>query len=74
MSQATIDITWYPQPKQAELLSACGLLDVVTGSGQTKPPVAQTIGYGGAAYGGKTDADLGVALAAALAYPGCKIG
>jgi hypothetical protein len=68
-----IDITWYPQPRQAELLNACGLLDVVLGNGPDKPPIADVIGYGGAAYGGKTDGDLGVAIAAAFAYPGCKI-
>lgn len=37
-------------------------------------PVAPVIGYGGAAYGGKTDGLLGLAIAAAFAYPGVNIG
>jgi len=32
------------------------------------------IGYGGAAFGGKTDLDVGVAIIAALSMPGCKVG
>jgi hypothetical protein len=55
------------------LLAACGLLDPVLGRGYAGQPVADLIGYGGAAYGGKSDGDLGVAIAAAFAYPGCKI-
>lgn len=69
----TVDITWFPQPRQAELLEACGLLDVVINGGEAKPAVADLIGYGGAAYGGKTDGDLGLVIVAAFAYSGCKI-
>jgi hypothetical protein len=36
--------------------------------------MARLIGYGGAAFGGKTDLGLGVAGLAALAFPGCKVG
>lgn len=68
-----IEIHWLPQPKQLQLLEAAGLGACVLGTGGPVPPVATIIGYGGAAYGGKTDADLGLAAAAAFAYPGCNI-
>jgi hypothetical protein len=67
-------VDWYPQEKQALLLEAAGLLDCVMGNGGPKPPIAPLIGYGGAAYGGKTDAQLGLATVAAFAFPGCNIG
>lgn len=66
-------IAWYPQPRQEELLVACGLLDAIRGTGGAKPAVADLIGYGGAAYGGKTDANLGMAIVAAFAWSGVKI-
>lgn len=67
-----VDI-WQPQPKQAQLLTACGLLDALHG-GEVHPPVCETIGYGGAAYGGKTEGLLGLGLVACLSVPGVKIG
>lgn len=45
-------------------------------NGQSSPerPIARLLGYGGAAYGGKTDALLGLAMIAAFAFPGVRIG
>lgn len=74
MASKTFNIPWAPQPRQADLLAACGLLDVIATGGAPKPPVASLIGYGGAAYGGKTDGALGVIMAAAMAFPNCRIG
>jgi hypothetical protein len=68
-----IQFPWYPQPRQLEGLDLCGLSPVLKGL-KPVPPKARLIGYGGAAFGGKTDLDLGVAGLAALAFPGCKIG
>lgn len=68
-----ITVDWFPQPRQMDLIRAAGLEDCILGVGGPKPPVASIIGYGGAAYGGKTDADLGLATVAAFAYPGCNI-
>lgn len=68
-----LTVDWYPQPKQMQLIEAVGLGDCMRGVGGPKPAVASLIGYGGAAYGGKTDADLGLATVAAFAYPGCNI-
>jgi phage terminase large subunit len=69
-----VEVHWYPQPKQAALLEAAGLLACVRGEGGPTPPKAPIIGYGGAAYGGKTDGQIGLAIAAAFAYPGVNIG
>jgi len=66
-------IGYKPQPRQAELLRAAGLLDWLNG-GQTHEAVTDWIGYGGAAYGGKTYGLLGLALVAAYAYPGVQMG
>lgn len=43
-------------------------------SSRADPPAARLLGYGGAAFGGKTDADLGLAAVAAFAFPGCRVG
>ena len=64
---------WKPQPKQEQLLEACGLLDALSG-GIVKPPICETIGYGGAAFGGKTEGLLGIGLVAGLMIPGVKVG
>lgn len=64
---------WQPQNKQADALRACGLFDALTG-GKPKPPIAEMIGYGGAAFGGKSDADLGIAITACLSMPGINVG
>jgi hypothetical protein len=73
MSQTDFVFPWYPQPKQEEALEICGLAPVLYKK-PPEPPMARLIGYGGAAFGGKTDLDLGVAGLAAMAFPGCKIG
>jgi hypothetical protein len=60
---------WRPQPKQAEFLRACGLSDK-----RIAPPMADVIGYGGAAGGGKSDALLALACAVAVLVPGVRVG
>lgn len=62
-----------PQPKQEELLEACGLLDWYWDRGGITQCVASVIGYGGAAYGAKTFGVLILAAVAALAFPGVQI-
>lgn len=62
-----------PQPKQERLLQACGLLEWFRGEGTIREPVAGVLGYGGAAYGGKTYGFLGLGAIAALAFPGVQI-
>jgi hypothetical protein len=64
---------WQPQPKQAQLLQLCGLLDALEG-GPVQAPVCECIGYGGAAFGGKTEGLLGIGLVACLMVPGVKVG
>lgn len=49
-------------------------MGLLTGETSPAPPIARLIGYGGAAYGGKTDALLGLAMVAAFAFPGVRIG
>ncbi len=74
MSPTDFVFPWYPQPKQMEGLELCGLAPVLMNK-KPEPPLARLIGYGGAAFGGKTDLGVvGVAGLAALAWPGCKIG
>lgn len=68
-----IQIEWLPQPRQLTFLRACGLSHPFEG-GIPKPPVAQIIGYGGAAGGGKSDALQGIAMIGGLSYPGINIG
>jgi hypothetical protein len=67
-------VRYVPQERQRELLAACGLLDWMEGKGDKKAAVCDWIGYGGAAYGGKTFSLLGLVLVAAYAYPGAQIG
>jgi hypothetical protein len=66
-------ISWRPQERQQDFLEVCGFGDVLDG-GPLRPPIAPLIGYGGAAGGGKTDADLGLAALAMVCIPGIKIG
>jgi hypothetical protein len=73
MMPTDIEFPWYPQPKQKEALEICGLLPVLKNKAPGVPR-ARLVGYGGAAFGGKTDLDLGVAGLAAMAFPGCKVG
>jgi phage terminase large subunit len=67
------DFPWMPQPTQLEGLELTGLAPVLWNKDPERP-VARLIGYGGAAFGGKTDLGLGVAGIAAMTWPGCKIG
>lgn len=60
---------WRPQAKQAEFLRACGL-----GDGSISAPLADVVGYGGAAGGGKSDALLALASALAVLVPGVRVG
>lgn len=62
-------LDWRPQPKQAEFIHACGLKD-----GKIVAPVADMIGYGGAAGGGKSDALLALACALCIVLPGVRVG
>lgn len=66
-------IDWWPQPRQLVCLQACGLSKPFDNL-PYHPAVADILGYGGAAGGGKTDTDLAVAIGAATAYPGINIG
>lgn len=72
------------QPRQAKLLEACGFkcapvdddldsLQMYRATGERGPAVADMIGYGGAAYGGKTYGNLILAKIAALLWPGIQI-
>lgn len=67
-------VHWFPQPRQMQALNACGLDWIFTGEGTKRDSICETIGYGGAAFGGKSDGLLGIAIAAAFAYPGISIG
>jgi len=69
---ADLEFKWIPQPRQADMLLVAGLLPVLAGYTPT-PAWADIIGYGGAAFGGKTDGMLGLAGLAALAWPGIRI-
>jgi len=64
---------WQPQDKQETLLKACGLFNALSG-GPIEYPVAEKIGYGGAAFGGKTEGLIGIGLIACMLIPGVKIG
>lgn len=75
------------QPRQAKLLEACGFAcepaGVMNFNGATVPmlrptgertaAIADVIGYGGAAYGGKTYGNLILARTAATLWPGVQI-
>lgn len=68
-----VTIKWRPQPKQLKFLRACGLAHPFVG-GKPSKPIADIIGYGGAAGGGKSDALMGAAIVYGLTYPGARIG
>lgn len=72
-SRKIIRIDWAPQARQLKCLKACGLSLPFDGE-PLHPATADIIGYGGAAGGGKTDANLAVAILAATLYPGINIG
>lgn len=62
-----------PQPKQMELLDACGLGKWWRGEGEKERPVCRLIGFGGSKYGAKSYGMMGLAGVWALAYPGSQI-
>lgn len=66
--QRIITINWEPQPRQQVCLSVCGLW------GEFKPAIADIVGYGGAAGGGKTDTLLLIGIIAALRYAHINVG
>lgn len=72
-NEKQITIDWWPQPRQLVCLKACGLSYPFDGT-PYHPAIADIIGYGGAAGGGKTDTDLSVAISGATTYPGLNIG
>lgn len=59
--------------KQEALLEVCGLLDALNG-GPVKPAICETIGYGGAAFGGKTEGGIAIGLIACMTIPGVQVG
>lgn len=67
------EVDWLPQDRQLVALKACGLDFPFTGA-PLRPAIADVIGYGGAAGGGKTDTLLIIALIAALMFPRINIG
>lgn len=67
------EIKWRKQPRQLTFLRACGLSHPFDGGGP-RPPIADVIGYGGAAGGGKSDALLMAGIIACLSFPGCNVG
>ena len=66
-------IRWKPQPRQLVALKACGLDFPFTDRTEPKPAIADVIGYGGAAGGGKTDTMLAIAIVACLTFPGINV-
>lgn len=68
-----ITIKWKPQDRQLTLLIACGLSEPFE-PGYDNFAIADVIGYGGAAGGGKTDGLLMAGFLATTMFPGCKIG
>ena len=55
-----------------QLLKAAGLDEALHG-GPVKPAIADMIGYGGAAFGGKTEAAIALAMIAAVTVPGVQV-
>lgn len=68
-------IAFRPQPRQIELIKAVGLWEWWNGGGMKsrQAPKSKLIGYGGAAFGGKTYGILGIAAMCAHAFPGCSM-
>ncbi len=69
MSRLKMSKIWRPQPRQREFLQALGLLKP-----DDDEAIADIVGYGGAAGGGKTDALLAAGLAVALRHQGAQVG
>lgn len=68
MDTRQIIINWEPQPRQQVCLKSCGLWE------DFKPSIADIVGYGGSAGGGKTDTLLLAGIIAGLHYPKLNIG
>lgn len=68
-----IFIDWWPQPRQLACITACGLDKPFT-EAPLRPAIADIIGYGGSAGGGKTDTLLQIGEIAGLSYPKLNIG
>lgn len=68
-----VKIYWQPQPRQLVALQAAGLDFPFTSNKEPRPVIADVIGYGGAAGGGKTDTLLAIAIVACLAFPGINV-
>ncbi len=73
-------VLWRPQARQQTFLDACGFGKVLDGGPLEAPKLGdwserrdRLIGYGGAAGGGKTDADLGLAALAMCCVPGIRV-
>jgi phage terminase large subunit len=72
-NRKTVRIDWQPQPRQLLAIKACGL-SLPFDKTPLHKAVADIIGYGGAAGGGKTDTLLSIATLIATNYPGANIG
>lgn len=68
-----IEINWEPQERQLRFLSFAGL-DFPFTDNLPQPALADVMGYGGAAGGGKTDTLLAIAIVASLKYPKLNVG
>ena len=67
-----IEVQWWPQPRQLTFLRV-GLSHPFDG-GEPGRPVADVIGYGGSAGGGKSDSLLLAGIIAGLTWPGINVG
>src|SRR5690348_6499225 len=82
--QKQIYIDWEPQERQLACLNACGLsepfdvnLDLRPSGSKGElfhPAVADIVGYGGSAGGGKTDTLLQIGIIAGVKYPKLNVG
>jgi len=78
-----LNIDWEPQERQLVCLKAVGLSRPFIENLELRPSgslgedfkkcIADIVGYGGAAGGGKTDTLCAIALVASIAYPGIQI-
>lgn len=73
METKVIPIDWWPQDRQLVCIQACGLAEPFTKE-PLHPALADVIGYGGAAGGGKTDTLLQTGIIGAIKYPKLNIG